>query len=124
MDRKLKENSYLSKEFKINVWHGNVNKYNCWKWPIETEKIKKITCNKCGQKGNYRKDCYSSSGTSPVPDKTPITPMYSSPTTVTQTVTALYAVPQSSLVIILKELAKVKQTNWQLRKSIQQMPLK
>ena len=36
-------------------------------------------------------------------------------------VTASCAVPQSSLVTILKELAIAKQTNWQLRKNIQQM---
>ena len=45
------------------------------------------------------------------PDQTPTIPMYSVPTTVTETVAASYAVPQSSLVTILKELAKAKQMN-------------
>ena len=36
--------------------------------------------------------------------------MYSQPATVTQMVTALYAKPKSSLVTILKELAKAKQS--------------
>ena len=39
-------------------------------------------------------------------------------------VTDPYPVPQSSLVTILKELVKVKETNKQLRKNIQQMPSK
>ena len=42
--------------------------------------------------------------------------------TVTQTVTVSYVVPQSSLVTILKELAKVKQINWQLKKNAQMVP--
>ena len=51
-------------------------------------------------------------------------PTCSLPITVMQTVTDSYAVPQSSLVTILKELTKVKHTNWQLRKSVHQAPPK
>ena len=47
--------------------------------------------------------------------------MYITSTTVTQMVTASYAVPQSSLVTICKELAKAKQMNQQPRKSIKQI---
>ena len=36
---------------------------------------------------------------------------YSTPTTVMEIVTASFAVPQTSLVTIVKELAKAKQTN-------------
>ena len=80
-----------------------------------------ITCYRCGQKGYYRKDCPSSTGTSPVPDQTP---MYSPPTIVKQLGTASYVVSQSNSVIILKELPKSKQMNWKLRKSMQQIPPK
>ena len=38
---------------------------------------------------------------------------------ITQTVTASYTVPQSSLVTILKELAKAKETNQQLKRNMQ-----
>ena len=57
---------------------------------------------------HYGKDCANSTGISLVSDQTPT---YSSPLPVTEMVTATYAVPQSSLVTNLKELARVKQTN-------------
>ena len=60
-------------------------------------------------KSHYRKDCPHSAGTSPCPDQN--MQSYSPPSTVKEMVTASYAAPQSSLANILKELAKVKQTN-------------
>ena len=62
-------------------------------------------------KGNYRKDCPTSAGTSPSLDQNMPVQFYSPPTTVTQTVTASYAVSQTGLVTIQKELAEVNQTN-------------
>ena len=76
-------------------------------------------CYKCCPKGHYRKYCPNSTGTSQIPEQTPTN---SSPSAVTQTVTASYVVPQSSLVTILKELVNAKQTN--RKKSIQQVSTK
>ena len=82
----------------IDVTTGN--------YPMRRQRLANITCYTCGQNGHYRKDCPSSAGTSLVPDQTLTKPMYSPPTTVEQMVTVPFAVPQSSLVAILKELAK------------------
>ena len=68
----------------------------------------KAFCYKHGQKGHYRKNCPRSAGTSPGPDQNIQAQPYSPPTTVTQTVTASYAVTQSNFVTILKELPKAK----------------
>ena len=46
------------------------------------------------------------------------------PMTVTQTVTASYGIPQSSLITICEDLAKVKQTNHQLRRNTKLIPPK
>ena len=58
---------------------------------------------------NFRKHCPSSIAMCPVLDQILTTPKYSPPTTVTQMVTASYAVSQSSLGTILTEIAKAKQ---------------
>ena len=44
---------------------------------------------------------------------------YSPPTTVIQTVTASYDVPQSNLMTNLKEKAEAEQTNWQFQRDTQ-----
>ena len=49
-------------------------------------------------------------------------PVYSPPMMVTQTVTASYAISQSSLVPVLKEHTKAKQKNPQLRKNVLPVP--
>ena len=86
--------------------------------PMIQQTVTTITCYKCGWKSLCRKDCPSLTCTIPVPDQNPTC---SPPTTVKQTVTASYAVLQSTLVTILKEIWIVKQNNQQLRKSIQQL---
>ena len=69
----------------------NVYWCNCWKWPKAIPKVTTITCHKCGQKGNYRKDCPNSTGTIPIQDQN-LT--YSPPTTVTQICYGfLYCIP-------------------------------
>ena len=68
------------------------------------------------KKGHYRKDCPNSAATSPRPDQYMQAQPYSPPTTVTQTITASYAVPQPSFETILKEFAMAKQTKQQLKK--------
>ena len=65
--------------------------------PLRQQRLANVTCFKYGQKGHYRKDCPNSAGTSLLPDKTSSMQNCSPPTTVIQTVTSLYAVPQSSL---------------------------
>ena len=87
--------------------------------PMRQQRLASLTCYKCSQKAQYRNDCPSSAGTSPVLDKTLTVPMYSLPTAVMHIVTASYALPQSSLVTIPKEAAKEKQANLQFRKSVQ-----
>ena len=95
--------------FSIDVATGND--------PMRQQREATITCCKCGKKGHYRKDSPNATGTSPIWDQTPT---YSHPPPVTQTIIVSYAVPQTSVVAILKEVVKTKQSNWQLRKSIQQ----
>ena len=89
--------------------------------PMRQQRLANMICYKCGQKGQYRKDYTNSICISPVLDQNL---MYTLPTTLTQMVMASYAVPSVVLVTILKELAKAKQMNQQLRKSIQQTPSK
>ena len=38
--------------------------------PMRQQLLANITCSKCSQNGHYRKDCPSSAGTGPLPDKT------------------------------------------------------
>ena len=68
---------------------------------------------------NYRKDCPNSAGTSTDIDQIMLMQHYIPPTNVTQIVAASCALLQSSLVTILKELAKAKQTNQKLKKTMQ-----
>ena len=86
--------------------------------PMRQQRVATIICYTFCQKGHYRKDCPSSTGTSLLPNKNL---MYSHPITVTQKYTTSYAVLQSTLVTIMNGLVKAKKTNWQLGKSIQQM---
>ena len=72
------------------------------------------------------KACPNSAGTNPRPNKTSNQKQYdrdpnkcSLPNTVIQTVTTSYSVAQYSLIIILKELAKTKQANRQLKRNTQ-----
>ena len=69
-------------EMSIEMTNGND--------PIRQQRLAPITCYKCAQKGHYRKGYPKSTGTSPVPD---LTPMYSPPTSITEVVTASYAIP-------------------------------
>ena len=69
--------------------------------PMRQQGLIPVTCHKYDQKGHYRKDCPNPTITSPFTDQN-LT--YSPPTTVTQIVTAFYAVLQISLVTILKGL--------------------
>ena len=80
------------------------------------QRLANIMCFKCGQKVYYRKDC----GTSPMSDQTWSMPTYSHPTLVTTS----FSIAQSSLATTLKELAKVKHKNCQLKNNLQQTPSK
>ena len=114
MDRKLKENSKLLKEINGN-WYHNANRQGFWKWPSKTAKINKGHMSQVQTKDHIRKDCPISTSSSQPPDQSIPVKSYSPPITVTQTVTASYTVPQSSLVTILQEL-NAMQMNYQLRK--------
>ena len=116
---RLKENSYLLKELKMELDMVMLIDAAIGNDPKRQQKLENITCIKCSQKGHYRKDCSNSACTSPVPDQTSTIQTYCLPTMVSQTVTASYALLQNSLVTIHKELARVKKRNHQLRKTIQ-----
>ena len=68
-----------------------------------------ITCFKCGQKAHNMQDYPNLADTSPVSGQALSVSIYSMPTMVTQMMIASYAIPQSSLASILKQLVKVKQ---------------
>ena len=112
--KKLKENSCSLKEIafdtimSLDVAAGNDM--------LRQQRLANITCFKYGQKGHHRKHCPNSPGTHSALDQNIPGQTYRPPTTVTQTVTTSYTVPQSSLVTILKQFARAKQMNHQLRK--------
>ena len=76
---------------------------------MRKQRLANIMHHKCRQKYHYRKDCPSTAVTSLELEQNILTQLYGQPKMMTVTVS--YAVPQSSLLTILKELAKAsKQT--------------
>ena len=87
--------------------------------PMKQQWLANITCSKCRPKGQYRKDCPNLAGTIPGPDQNMPLQSNMASMTVAQMETASYAIPQSSLLTNLRELAKVKQTDEQLKQNVQ-----
>ena len=85
----LKEISYLLKKFNKQFYTVMSIDGGTGNDPMRQQRLSYLTCFKCNQKGNYRKDCPNSTGTSPVPDQSSSMPTYSPLTMVTQTVTLL-----------------------------------
>ena len=86
--------------------------------PMRKQRLANITCYKCRQKSLQKRLSYLCCEKSR-PDQNMQVHPYNPPTTVTQTVTVFYFVPQSNLVTIIKELAKTKQTTWQFKRNVQ-----
>ena len=87
-------------------------------YPMTQQRFTNISCFLVIDEYHYGKDCPNL--TVKLQQYQPIVHLQS----LTQTVTASHIVSQSSLVTIIKELAKVKETNQQLRKGIQQLSSK
>ena len=77
--------------------------------PMRQERIANITCYKCRQKCHYGKGCPNSAGTIPQPNKNIQMQSYNPQANVPQTMTASYAVPQSSIIIIRGSKCKTNQ---------------
>ena len=79
--------------------------------PMKQKRLTNITCYKFQQKFVTGKMALNLPSASSGLEQNILEQSYSSPTMVTQTVIAYCALPLSSLVAILKEFAKVRQTN-------------